>query len=110
MGRLIRIPTRQPLIFNKVKIGISIFSDLPCCQEAESQKCRSTCESVLKRLDDLSNIEEALVEDCGPPAINSVIWLCFLKKDQPIDNKDLIPYDIAKLHCCEKVCKVVKLL
>ncbi|KOB77848.1 Serine protease inhibitor [Operophtera brumata] len=75
---------------------------LPCCQEAENKKCRSTCESVLKRIDDLSNIEEALVPDCGPPAIDSVIWLCFLKKDQPIENKDLIPYDIAKLHCCEK--------
>ncbi|XP_028029214.1 reversion-inducing cysteine-rich protein with Kazal motifs isoform X1 [Bombyx mandarina] len=75
---------------------------LPCCHESDSQSCRSTCESVLRRTSDIEEIVEALGQDCGAPAIHNVLWQCFLRKDAPTDTKDLIPRDVANLHCCLK--------
>lgn len=46
---------------------------------------------------------EALEVDCGAPLILDGFWQCFLKIDAPPEPKDLIPHDIAKLHCCQKV-------
>lgn len=81
-----------------------IFSDLPCCQESPSQECRTQCESVLRRTGDSQEIAETLAQECGAPAIHDGLWQCFLRKDAPPDTKDLIPHDVAKLHCCNKVC------
>ncbi|XP_047992881.1 reversion-inducing cysteine-rich protein with Kazal motifs isoform X1 [Leguminivora glycinivorella] len=75
---------------------------LPCCHESPSQECRSTCESVLRRTGDSGEIAEALNQDCGAPAIHDGLWQCFLRRAEPPDTKDLIPRDIAKLHCCSR--------
>ncbi|KAI8439610.1 hypothetical protein MSG28_013336 [Choristoneura fumiferana] len=75
---------------------------LPCCQESPSQECRTQCESVLRRTGDSQEIAETLAQECGAPAIHDGLWQCFLRKDAPPDTKDLIPHDVAKLHCCNK--------
>ncbi|XP_041981780.1 reversion-inducing cysteine-rich protein with Kazal motifs [Aricia agestis] len=75
---------------------------LPCCHESPSQECQSTCENVLRRTGESQEIAEALSQECGAPAIHDNMWQCFLRKDAPADTKDVIPYDIAKLHCCQK--------
>lgn len=46
-----------------------------------------------------------LSKECGAPAIHDNMWQCFLRKDAPPDTKDVIPHDVAKLHCCQKVRK-----
>ncbi|XP_045518029.1 reversion-inducing cysteine-rich protein with Kazal motifs isoform X1 [Pieris brassicae] len=75
---------------------------LPCCHESPSTECRSTCESVLRRTGESQEIAEALSQECGAPAIHDNMWQCFLRKDAPPDTKDVIPHDVAKLHCCQK--------
>ncbi|XP_038222339.1 reversion-inducing cysteine-rich protein with Kazal motifs isoform X2 [Zerene cesonia] len=75
---------------------------LPCCHESPSQECRSTCETVLRRTGESQEIAEALSQECGAPAIHDNMWQCFLRKDAPADTKDVIPHDVAKLHCCQK--------
>lgn len=81
------------------------FPDLPCCQESPSQECRATCESVLRRTGESQEIAEALAKECGAPVIHDGLWQCFLRTDAPPDVKDVIPHDVAKLHCCQKVIK-----
>ncbi|XP_061379203.1 reversion-inducing cysteine-rich protein with Kazal motifs [Danaus plexippus] len=75
---------------------------LPCCHESPSQECRSTCETVLRRTGESQEIAEALSQECGAPAIHDGMWQCFLRKDAPPETKDVIPHDVAKLHCCQK--------
>ncbi|XP_049875810.1 reversion-inducing cysteine-rich protein with Kazal motifs isoform X2 [Pectinophora gossypiella] len=75
---------------------------LPCCHESKSQECRTTCESVLRRTGDSQEIANALSKECGAPALHDGLWQCFLRTDAPTDAKDVIPYDVAKLHCCQK--------
>ncbi|XP_050348041.1 reversion-inducing cysteine-rich protein with Kazal motifs [Nymphalis io] len=75
---------------------------LPCCHESPSQECRSTCELVLRRTGESQEIAEALSQECGAPAIHDGMWQCFLRKDAPPETKDVIPHDVAKLHCCQK--------
>ncbi|XP_052743498.1 reversion-inducing cysteine-rich protein with Kazal motifs isoform X1 [Bicyclus anynana] len=75
---------------------------LPCCHESPSQECRSTCETVLRRTGESQEIAEALSLECGAPALHDNMWQCFLRKDAPPETKDVIPHDVAKLHCCQK--------
>nr|XP_034834527.1 reversion-inducing cysteine-rich protein with Kazal motifs [Maniola hyperantus] len=75
---------------------------LPCCHESPSQECRSTCEAVLRRTGESQEIAEALSQECGAPALHDNMWQCFLRKDAPPETKDMIPHDVAKLHCCQK--------
>ncbi|KAJ2945745.1 hypothetical protein O0L34_g588 [Tuta absoluta] len=75
---------------------------LPCCQESSNQQCKSTCESVLKRTGDAQEIANVLSSACGNPALHDGLWQCFLRTDAPTDAKDVIPHDVAKLHCCQK--------
>nr|XP_049702919.1 reversion-inducing cysteine-rich protein with Kazal motifs isoform X1 [Helicoverpa armigera] len=75
---------------------------LPCCRESNRQECQPTCERVLRSTGVLQEIVDALEVDCGAPVILDGFWQCFLKKDAPPEPKDLIPHDIAKLHCCQK--------
>ncbi|KAH9639609.1 hypothetical protein HF086_010016 [Spodoptera exigua] len=78
-------------------------TDLPCCRESNKQECQPTCERVLRTKSVLQEMVEALEVDCGAPLILDGFWQCFLKIDAPPEPKDLIPHDIAKLHCCQKV-------
>ncbi|CAH2093095.1 unnamed protein product [Euphydryas editha] len=86
--------------------GSTVHTDtskyLPCCHESPSQECRSTCELVLRRTGESQEIAEALSQECGAPAIHDGMWQCFLRKDAPPETKDVIPHDVAKLHCCQK--------
>ncbi|KAL0871357.1 hypothetical protein ABMA27_005097 [Loxostege sticticalis] len=75
---------------------------LPCCHESSRPSCRSACESVLRRTGESQEIEEALSAACGAPSLHDKLWQCFLRNDAPADTKDLIPHDVAKLHCCQK--------
>lgn len=75
---------------------------LPCCHESKSPECRNTCETVLKRTGESQEIAEVLSIECGAPAIHDGMWQCFLRKDAPPETKDVIPHDVAKLHCCQK--------
>lgn len=79
-----------------------LISDLPCCQKAPSPECRTTCEAVLRRTGDSQEIANALSKECGAPALHDDLWQCFLRTDAPADAKDIIPYDAAKMHCCQK--------
>ncbi|XP_026321688.1 reversion-inducing cysteine-rich protein with Kazal motifs [Hyposmocoma kahamanoa] len=84
----------------------AVLSDLsnylPCCQKAPSPECRTTCEAVLRRTGDSQEIANALSKECGTPALHDDLWQCFLRTDAPADAKDIIPYDAAKMHCCQK--------
>lgn len=75
---------------------------MPCCHKSPSPECRTTCESVLRRTGDSQEIANALSKECGAPALHDDLWQCFLRTDAPTDAKDVIPYDAAKLHCCQK--------
>ncbi|XP_063829319.1 reversion-inducing cysteine-rich protein with Kazal motifs [Ostrinia nubilalis] len=75
---------------------------LPCCHESSRPSCRTACESVLRRTGESQEIEEALSAACGAPSLHDKLWQCFLRNDAPTDTKDLIPHDVAKLHCCQK--------
>ncbi|CAH2043986.1 unnamed protein product, partial [Iphiclides podalirius] len=75
---------------------------LPCCQESASAECRKNCEAVLHRTGESQEIADALALNCGAPAIHDELWQCFLRKDAPVNTKNFVPYDAAKLHCCEK--------
>ncbi|CAK1587115.1 unnamed protein product [Parnassius mnemosyne] len=75
---------------------------LPCCQESASSECRKNCEEVLHRTGESQEIADALALNCGAPAIHDELWQCFLRKDAPVNTKNFVPYDAAKLHCCEK--------
>ncbi|XP_014371379.2 reversion-inducing cysteine-rich protein with Kazal motifs isoform X2 [Papilio machaon] len=75
---------------------------LPCCQESASPECRKNCEEVLRRTGESQEIADALALNCGAPAIHDELWQCFLRKDAPLNTKNFVPYDAAKLHCCEK--------
>lgn len=58
---------------------------------------------MLRRTGESQEIAEALSQECGAPAIHDGMWQCFLRKDAPPETKDVIPHDVAKLHCCQKV-------
>ncbi|RVE45505.1 hypothetical protein evm_009844 [Chilo suppressalis] len=75
---------------------------LPCCHESSRTSCRSACEAVLRRTGEPNEISDTLTAACGAPSLSDGLWQCFLRKDEPTDNKDIIPHDVAKLHCCQK--------
>ncbi|XP_064456165.1 reversion-inducing cysteine-rich protein with Kazal motifs-like isoform X2 [Ornithodoros turicata] len=75
-----------------------------CCEHAPTDKCRTTCLDVLRKVEIEQDMMDALLEGgCGEPTLHDRLWQCFLysaKQKAPETRKTLLPVDGAKIQCC----------
>ncbi|XP_070565253.1 reversion-inducing cysteine-rich protein with Kazal motifs-like [Ptychodera flava] len=80
--------------------------NLYCCDRAENDRCRETCQHVLQTLQEDTEIINALIADCGDPLPQYPLWQCFILNsgNRPVNNGVLYNQYLngAQLHCCAK--------
>ncbi|XP_012935696.1 reversion-inducing cysteine-rich protein with Kazal motifs [Aplysia californica] len=77
---------------------------MPCCEHAETSRCRSTCRSVLRTVMSENDRIDELIQACSAPQPTDPLWQCFLTNPSVRKNETapVSRIDNAKLQCCSK--------